>query len=89
VPQIVKNLPVMQETRFDPWVEKILRDLLQYSCLKNSREWLSSPVFLPEEFHGERSLVGYSAWGLKISDTQGTLTGKKGWPPRVMHLNIN
>ena len=24
------------------------------------REWLSSPVFLPEEFHGWRSLAGYN-----------------------------
>ena len=26
------------------------------------------PVFLPGEFHGERSLVGYSSWGHKESD---------------------
>ena len=26
-------------------------------------------VFLPGEFHGERSLVGYSSWGHKESDT--------------------
>ena len=25
-------------------------------------------VFLPREFHGQRSLVGYSPWGLKESD---------------------
>ena len=24
------------------------------------REWQPPPVFLPEEFHGQRSLVGYS-----------------------------
>jgi len=24
------------------------------------REWLPTPVFLPREFHGQRSLVGYS-----------------------------
>ena len=24
------------------------------------REWLSTPVFLPGEFHGQRSPVGYS-----------------------------
>ena len=28
-----------------------------------------TPVFLPEESHGQRSLVGYSPWGLKASDT--------------------
>ena len=27
------------------------------------REWLSTPVFLPGESHGQRSLVGYSPWG--------------------------
>ena len=26
-------------------------------------EWLPTPVFLPGEFHGERSLMGYSPWG--------------------------
>ena len=28
-----------------------------------------TPVFLPGEFHGQRSLVGYSPWGHKKSDT--------------------
>ena len=32
------------------------------------RERLPTPEFLPEEFHGQRSLVGYSAWGHKESD---------------------
>ena len=27
------------------------------------------PVFLPGEFHGRRSLEGYSPWGHKESDT--------------------
>ena len=27
------------------------------------------PVFLPGEIHGQRSLAGYSTWGLKESDT--------------------
>ena len=29
------------------------------------REWQPIAVFLPGEFHGERSLVGYSPWGLR------------------------
>ena len=33
------------------------------------RKWLSSLVFLPGESHGQRSLVGYSPWGLKELDT--------------------
>ena len=40
-----------------PRVGKILR-----------REWQPTPVFLPGEFHGQRSLVGYSPWGHKRSD---------------------
>ena len=28
-----------------------------------------TPVFLPGEFHGQRSLVSYSPWGCKESDT--------------------
>ena len=27
-----------------------------------------TPVFLPGEFHGQRSLVGYSQWGHKVLD---------------------
>ena len=29
------------------------------------REWQPTPVFLPREPHGQRSLVGYSPWGCK------------------------
>ena len=32
------------------------------------REWQLTPVFLPREFHGQRSLVGYSPWGSKELD---------------------
>ena len=31
--------------------------------------WQPTPVFLPGEFHEQRSLVGYSPWGCKGSDT--------------------
>ena len=33
------------------------------------RKWQPTPVFLPGEFHGQGSLVGYSPWGLKKSHT--------------------
>ena len=33
-----------------------------------------APVFLPEEFHGQRSPVDYSPWGRKESDTTEGLT---------------
>ena len=32
------------------------------------REWLPTPVILPGEFHGQRSLVGYSPQGHKKLD---------------------
>ena len=33
------------------------------------RKWQPTPEFLPGEFHGQRSLAGYSPWGCKDSDT--------------------
>ena len=33
------------------------------------RKWQPTPVFLPGKSHGQRSLVGYSPWGRKESDT--------------------
>ena len=64
VAQTVKNLPAMQETWFDPWIGKI----------PWRRKWPPTPVFLPGEFHGQRSLVGYSPWGRKESDMTERLT---------------
>ena len=32
------------------------------------REWLPTPVFLLGEFHGQRSLAGYTPWGRKELD---------------------
>ena len=49
---------------FDLWVGKI----------PWRRERLSTPVFLPGESHGQRSLVGYSPWGYKELDTIEWLT---------------
>ena len=33
-----------------------------------SRKWQPTPVFLPGESHGQRSLVSYTPWGCKESD---------------------
>ena len=52
--QVVKNLPAVQETwvqslgQEDPW----------------RREWLPTPVFLPGEAHGQRSLVAQTVKNL-------------------------
>ena len=39
-----------------------------------TRKWQPTPASLPGEFHGQRSLVGYSPWGRKESDTTVRLT---------------
>ena len=44
---------------FDPWVGKI----------PWRGAWQPTPVFLPGESHGQRSLVGYSPQGCKELDT--------------------
>ena len=57
---VVKNPPanagdtclILELGRFPPW----------------RRKWQPTPVFLPGESHGQRSLVGYSPWGRKESD---------------------
>ena len=38
------------------------------------KKWLPIPVFLPEEFHGQRGLAGYSPRGRKKSDMTESLT---------------
>ena len=63
VAQSVKNLPEGRPG-FDPWFGKI----------PWRKEWQPTPVFLPGEFHGQRSLVGYSPWSRTKSDTTERLT---------------
>ena len=43
--------------------------LLIHFPLDWRREWQPTPIFLPGESHRQRSLVGYSLWGHKESDT--------------------
>ena len=38
------------------------------------KKWLPTPVFLPGEFYGQRSLVGYNPWGCKESNMTERLT---------------
>ena len=59
VAQRVKHLPAMQETWFQSLVGKI----------PWRRKWQPTPIFMPGESHGQRSLMGYSPWGRKESDT--------------------
>ena len=56
---VVKNLPASAGDASSVWVGKI----------PWRRIWQPTPVFLPGESHGQRSLVDYSSYGLKESDT--------------------
>ena len=59
---VAQRLSVCLQCRrpgFDPWVRSILW----------RRKWQPTPVLLPGESHGQRSLVGYSPQGRKESDT--------------------
>ena len=60
---VVKNLPAnagrCKRREFDPWVQKI----------PWRRAQQPTPVFLPGESHGQRSLVGYGPQGRKELDT--------------------
>ena len=59
VAQMVKNPPACRRPGFIIWIGKI----------PWRRAWQPTPVFLPGEPHGQRSLVGYSLWGHKQPGT--------------------
>ena len=52
MPQTVKNLPEVQEAqvRYLGWEDSMEKGMVTYSSI------------LPGEFHGQRSLAGYSSW---------------------------
>ena len=56
---MVKCLPAMRDTR--------VQSLGGEDPLE--KEMQPTPILLPGKFHGRRSLVGYSPWGRKESDT--------------------
>ena len=44
---------------------KTSEEFHQSHCERWRRKWQPTPVFLPGESHGQRSLAGYSLWGHK------------------------
>ena len=48
---------------------KRCRFRLWFGKIPWKRKWQPTPVLLPGESHGQRSLVGYSPWGQKELDT--------------------
>ena len=53
IAQSVKNLSQYRRSGFNSCIRKI----------PWRRQWQPTPVFLPGESHGQRSMVGYSPWG--------------------------
>ena len=82
---VVKNPPAnagdVKRRGLDPWVGKI----------PWSRAWQPTPVFLPRESHGQRSLVGYSVCASVLSHKEPDMTERlsmhthteAGWNKRV------
>ena len=71
----------------EPFCLLMYMDILYHSFISNCirgfpciweipwwKAWLPTPVFLPGESHGQRSLADYSPWGHKESDTTEWLT---------------
>ena len=50
-------------------VKNLQETQVQFLCQEDplEKEWLCTPV-LPEEFHGQRILAGYSLWGCEELD---------------------
>ena len=46
-----------------------LSDFTSFHLYHWRRKWQPTPVFLPGESHGQRSLAGHGPWGLRESDT--------------------
>ena len=55
---MVKNLPAVQETRVPSLGQEDPPE----------KGMATTPIFLPGESHGQRSMVGYSSWGHNESD---------------------
>ena len=67
------------------WVSLVGQGVICLQCRKHRfnpcvgkipwrREWPLTPVFLPREFHRQRSLVSYSLWGCRVGHYWGTNT---------------
>ena len=76
--RMVNNLPAMQET----WVQSLGWEV------PLEKRMATTPVFLPEESHGQRSLAGYSPWGHKEANTTTLLRPTHSLPAPRWKKNI-
>ena len=58
----------------EEWMRSLHCDCVTGLFVVWGTKWQATPVFLPGESHGQRSLVGYRPWGCKESDTTEQLT---------------
>ena len=63
-PEIRKDLEYTDIVKAQPFIFTLA--LFPYLP---GRKWQPTPVLLPRKSHGQKSLVGYSPWGRKESDT--------------------
>ena len=68
----------------NPWMPKCL--VSEATIFAYNLYVQPTPVFLPRESHGQRSLAGYSPWGCKESDTAEQLTLYMNPPVYLNHL---
>ena len=75
---MVKNLPAMQETQVRSWGQEdpLEKEMATYSSI------------LAGEFHGQRSLTGYSSWGFNELDMTERLTLSLSLHFVILQLNI-
>ena len=81
VPGVTKSQTRLSDFHFryfyelgENWIERInnsvqSRDLTLHSTIRWRKKWQPTPVFLPGESQGRRSLVGCRLWGCTVSDT--------------------
>ena len=69
---VTEGHPIRRRLRKGPIIDKITVFKQNHNSnpllVKRRRQWHPTPVLLPGESHGRRSLVGYSPHGLKESD---------------------
>ena len=70
----------------------LLKIKLFLMVLNWRRKWQPTPVFLPGQFHGQRSQAGYSPWGHKQSDRTEWLTlrvlNNWWWTPTTFFIQL-
>ena len=64
-----EGVPGGSEVKASPWNAGDLGSIPGSGRSPGEGKWQPTPVLLPGESHGGRSLVGYSSWGRKESDT--------------------